>query len=1032
MMKNRLYSIICMIMAFMMTINIGFVAFAEENQFVNNVNLNGEFITLSGKAQSNEFVSIFLLNPGKTVQDLNNAMTNDLYKSCVNYSNIITTDNLGNFSESFQINNYSEGEKYLLYVKAKDESHSQYIAASKNIYVSTSGNDETGDGSAQKPYKTINKARLSLRGEELTAPASVIISGGEYNLSEGLVFDAADSGTAECPITYNAEEGERVLLKGTTKLDTSKIRTVGDADILARLEENIREKVVEIDLTEQGIPVSVVSFLEKLKVGRTGKPMGVYLNGEPQTISRWPNVGYETILSGSTEGGILGKTESSGGATVKINGLDSERAEKWKNSIGNMYVEGYLAKYWYSEWAKVGSIDSSSPSITLNTYTQYGVKEGFRIAVVNALEEIDVPGEWFVDSNAMKMYYYPPHTLTSDDNLEIATLLDNLISVKGAEYINFKGIEFAGNVDNPSAEFSSITTGNGIVVTDGANNINISQCIFRDIGIDGIVLNGAENITVNGCLFYNLGFSAMLIDCGNRTTQTPGNITVKNCVISDIARDAGANGISGIRLRGVGNTVENNIFHNMKNAAIVYQGNGHTIRKNEIYNAVNETSDAGAVYAGRNWTNYGTKIENNYFHDIGAGIDSSYQASAVFWDDNHSGNSLIGNIIAMNNTTKSSALKIGGGRDNVVDGNIFVNSAYGIFGEDRTVEPKEEYQVDDENDFYNSTVFQSFKEAAADVSNAYDILEENWLEAYIQKYPNIMNNFSQIRNELTYSRVEQITNNITYNCTTDDLYIPAKMTQDSTISGNLNFDTDEIFVNPTLGDYRIKSQKKAEYGMSENVLDESFDMTSIGLQEGETLIKNTAEFSLTYPQNNSSIADTSTYLKWDKSPIADSYIYEIATDEDFSNIIKQGETKYNVVFIDGLLNEEYYWRVKAQNKSKQIGGEYISNNSFRFTTSDEIIVKEITYDKELKEVTLDVANTKSTDNTFYVIIALKDINGKLLNVSLSPQTVSKNTEKTIVVPVSFEKNSASDILEVYAWNSLNGMVGLTNKKSFCE
>ncbi len=1030
MITNRLYRIISMIIIFTMMINMSFIVLAEESKFINNVNLNGEFITLSGKAKSNEFISVFLLNPGKTVEDLNGALTNELFKACVNYSNVITADNYGNFSDSFQISNYLDGKKYLLYIKGNRESYSQYISASKNVYVSTSGNDETGDGSPENPYKTIDKARLSLREQDRTSPVSVIISGGEYNLSQGLVFDASDSGTSEYPITYKSKDGEKVLIKGTTKLDISKIKNVTDSGILARLNENIRGKVCEIDLKEQGISQDVISFLEKLKIGRTGKPIGVYLNDKPQTISRWPNVGYETILAGSTEGGILGKTEAAGGAIVKINGLDSARAEKWKNSIGNMYIEGYLARYWYSEWAKVGSIDSNSLSITLDTYTQYGVKEGFRIAVVNALEEVDVPGEWFIDSSTMKMYYYPPHKLTTDDNLEIATLLDNLISVKGAKYINFKGIEFAKNVNYPSAELTSITRGNGLAVTDGAQNINVEQCVFRDIGIDGVVLNGAENVMVNGCLFYNLGFSAMYIDCGDRTTQTPGNITVKNCVISDIARDAGGNGYSGIRLRGVGNTVENSIFHNIKNAAILYMGNGHTIRRNEIYNAVNETSDAGAVYAGRNWTNYGTKIENNYFHDIGAEIDSSYHASAVFWDDNHSGNSLVGNIIAMNNTTKSSGLKIGGGRDNVVDGNIFVNSAYGIFGEDRTVEPKIEYNADDVDDFYNSTVFQSFKEAAANVDNAYYIEETNWLEAYKEKYPNIMVNFSQIKNDLKYSRAEQITNNITYNCTTEALYIPEKMENDSTISNNKNFTVDDIFVNPKLGDYRVKSQKKIEYGMSENIIDETFDMSSIGVQDGEDIAKNAAKFSLIYPENNASISGNSISLKWDKSPVADSYIYEISTDEQFSNIVKTGETQYNIVSVDGIEAKEYYWRVKAVNKSKQLGGEYAANDTFKFTMMGEIIINEINYDKTLKKVTLNVVNTKAQEDTFDVIIALKDINGRLLNVYLAPQKILNNTEQPISVPVSFENISATNVIEVYVWESINSMTDLTSKKTF--
>jgi uncharacterized Ntn-hydrolase superfamily protein len=70
---------------------------------------------------------------------------------------------------------------------------------------------------------------------------------------------------------------------------------------------------------------------------------------------------------------------------------------------------------------------------------------------------------------------------------------------------------------------------------------------------------------------------------------------------------------------------------------------------------------------GRDWTARGTIIRHNYFHDIkGPGL---HGAMAVYLDDAASGISIIGNIFHR----AGRAAFIGGGRDNLVENNIFVD-----------------------------------------------------------------------------------------------------------------------------------------------------------------------------------------------------------------------------------------------------------------------------------------------------------------------------------------------------------------------
>ena len=80
-------------------------------------------------------------------------------------------------------------------------------ATGKEIFVSVSGSDTTGDGSMQKPYATIHRAQTAARA--IGPGAIVAIRGGTYYLRSTLRLTQEDSGT-----TYQAHNGENVTLSG--------------------------------------------------------------------------------------------------------------------------------------------------------------------------------------------------------------------------------------------------------------------------------------------------------------------------------------------------------------------------------------------------------------------------------------------------------------------------------------------------------------------------------------------------------------------------------------------------------------------------------------------------------------------------------------------------------------------------------------------------------------------------------------------------------------------------------------------------
>ena len=82
-----------------------------------------------------------------------------------------------------------------------------------------------------------------------------------------------------------------------------------------------------------------------------------------------------------------------------------------------------------------------------------------------------------------------------------------------------------------------------------------------------------------------------------------------------------------------------------------------------------ETADASAYYIGADTTERGNVVGANYFHNLGVG-----DVNAIYLDDESSGSFVVGNVIR----GAARGAKIGGGNDNVFDGNKFVDDDIGI------------------------------------------------------------------------------------------------------------------------------------------------------------------------------------------------------------------------------------------------------------------------------------------------------------------------------------------------------------------
>jgi hypothetical protein len=502
-----------------------------------------------------------------------------------------------------------------------------------SLYVSNNGSDNN-DGSINQPFQTLEKARDKIRCMNVTGDVCVYLRGGDYNRTSSFSLDSRDSGTASAKITYKAYPGETVKINGAYTINQTLFQSVTDSSILNRLPSNdSRNNIKQIILSNVGITNygTVAKFGSQDSSAASGTEL--FINDNVMTLGRWPNSGY--ALTGSV---------INGAANQSVTFLYNEDRPAYWTAATDAYMEGYWYWDWYDSSMKINTINTSTKQISTVAGNPYGALTGKRYFAYNLLEEIDMPGEWYLDRTTGILYLYPPTGFDQNAKIQLSYMTDSIVAMNNAVYVNFDGIIFEA------------TTGSAFEI-NGANHNLINNCTFRNIGKKGIVINSGTDTGITNCNIYQIGKGGVSITGGERTTLTAGNNYVENCDIYNFNRLVKTNQ-PGIYLAGVGNRASHNKIHESTHQAVLFGGNNHVLEYNIIYNVLTETSDAGAVYSGRNWTYRGNIIRYNYFHDIGD--------NAIYLDDMISGTEIKGNIFYKAKT----AVFVNGGRDNTINENL--------------------------------------------------------------------------------------------------------------------------------------------------------------------------------------------------------------------------------------------------------------------------------------------------------------------------------------------------------------------------
>lgn len=442
-------------------------------------------------------------------------------------------------------------------------------------------------------------------------------------------------------------------------------------------------------------PLGAYGALPSLASGE--KRIVVQAEDDTCRISGYTSIGFQKFVVGVTSTG------------TKIQIDPKEIKASWSPSVEpDALIDMVTNLNYFDEVLKITSIDQATGVINVSGETQSSLEPGNYFYISGVKEELDSPGEWYLDSVQGKLYYWPREGEDPNTMDFVAPKLDRIINLQGndigterARWITFSGLSFKHCADTIN-HIADRTPTDGAVKLTSAYNITIENCLFTNIDGFGVWLHldSCDN-TISGNTMEYMGTGGILMTSAkiayadsysviDSRPEVQNYAPMRNIIKRNLihhGNEVRVNG-AGILLDSrpdstalmPGNIMLYNEIHHMKRQGIFGFKNqaGNIVAYNNIYQTMLETADGGAInFAAMNNTVAPSYIMNNVVHDT-VGLKrqkkneyNTFIGAGIYLDHGSSNYRIENNIVY--NSTRGSVLNHGGQLNSYIN-NIFADS----------------------------------------------------------------------------------------------------------------------------------------------------------------------------------------------------------------------------------------------------------------------------------------------------------------------------------------------------------------------
>jgi len=524
-------------------------------------------------------------------------------------------------------------------------------------------NLEFNDG----PFATWERVQQAIREirqkfSSLNQPIKVIFAGGTYCLPKPIIFTTEDSGTKSSPVIYEAASQQQVTISGGQFIDGWQEKQLNGL------------RLWTVDLPENLLGVNF---------------QHLWVNDQRRTRARYPSKGYLQVKSAPQR---KGQHWYEGDRSLGYDIADIPPNLPLKGA------EAVVMSRWIESRLPITKVDRQSQSIHFAKESVFKIVPYDYFYLENKLEFLDTPGEWYLDSQASRLYYLPLATEDISTAKVVVPVLEALFKFRGKasqnktiSHLKFENLTFAHTDWHlPDGQLMSGFNHNawgvpGAIVGNAVVNCHWHYCTFKHIGSYAIeLLRGCSHNQIVGCSMHDLGAGA--IKLGERKTEAPKippqEVSHHNIISHNHVYDGGKFFPSAVGIRAAythDNLIAHNHVHDLYYTGIAVRGiwgfaatpaYKNTIEHNYVHHIGRLSngdgpiiSDMGGIYNLGNQP--GTVMRHNKVHDVDG---LRYGGWGIYLDEGSSDLVIEHNLVYQ---TSHGGFCQHYGRDNIIQHNIF-------------------------------------------------------------------------------------------------------------------------------------------------------------------------------------------------------------------------------------------------------------------------------------------------------------------------------------------------------------------------